>query len=437
MFATMRAAVQDAFAVIGQAGRLLVGHWPVLLAILFAGEAGRYAALWAAVEVSDISGTLGVLILALGPLAAVSALIAALYALRHSLPSLGLDPDPPGDRDHAVGSAPRTDGARGILGVLSGVMVPFLAIYASYGYLAEDIFRFVNAAVAAEMFDVDVFLGTEEYDAERTALATGWAAMVVVAVAIVVRHGLGMLAQRRHVRGLAWAAAYVEVLWLATLARMLAAHQEAAMTWVEGRSVVQGVVDLWESAVAVAGPVGAAFDAVVGRLLDLLGSADALLVVPVAWLAVGAVVYGHELGEPVRREPRHRRVQPRVTARAGRMGQPVRRVGNRLTGGLGDRFGALGIGFRRLAVAGLRPMLLFAVAFVVAQRLEHLVSLGLRNLLGPVPLDTYLAFAPQLTMVAHVVGTVVVVCLLAAAIDRVLDRGARPPNVQPAVSRGR
>ncbi|SED64998.1 hypothetical protein [Jiangella alba] len=413
---TLRAAAADLFAVLGRAGRLLARHWPVLLAILFAGEAGRYAALWAAVELSEFSGTLGVLVLVLGPLAAVSALIAALYALRHSLPSLQVSADAASGEDGRQHAS--------VVSVLGSVMIPFLAIYASYGYLSEDVFRFVNTAVADELFNnPDLLLGTGEVDQNRTALATGWLAMALVAIAIVLRYGLGILAQRRPMRWIPWVAAYVEVLWLVTLARMLASHQEAAFAWLEERAVTQAVADGWRSVVSFFGPVGDAVDTGSRWLLDLLGDADSLLVIPVAWLTVGAVVYGQQLREPERRrQASHRRQRGGL---AGRMHAPARQVGNELTGGLGERFGALASGLRRLAVAGLAPMLLFALAFVIAQRLEYAVELIWRELLGPLPLGAYLAFVPHTGMVSHVVGTVAVVCLLGAAIDRVLARATR------------
>lgn len=427
---TVRSAVVDLFAVLLRAVQLLARHWPVLLAILFAGEAGRYAALWAAIELSDIHGTLGVLVLVLGPLAAVSALIAALYALRHSLPSLRAASDggsggtASGDGDRgSVGGPTGKGGGPGVLNVLASVMVPFLAIYASYGFLSEDVFRFVNAAVTDELFSVDALLGTEEIDVDRTALATGWVAMVVVLVALVLRYGLGVLGRRRRIPGLPWVAAYVEVLWLVTLARMLAAHQEAAIEWIQGRSVVRTVLDAWNSLVAAAGPVGEAVDTAVRWLFELLSSADALLVIPVAWLTVGAVVYGQQLREPERPAPKRRRPRGQLV---GRVPAPVKQVGSQLTGGIANRFGALAAALRRLALAGLGPMLLFALAFVIAHRLEYAVDLAWRELLGPMPLGTYLAFAPHTGMVSHVIGTVAVVCLLGAAIDRVLGRGVRP-----------
>ncbi|PZF80840.1 hypothetical protein [Jiangella anatolica] len=415
---TLRSAGADLFVVVGRAGRLLVRHWPVLLAILFAGEAGRYAALWAAVEISDHNSTLGVLVLVLGPLAAVSALIAALYALRHSLPSLQATADEATADEGADEKRPTS-----VVTVLGSVMIPFLAIYASYGYLSEDVFRFVNTAVADELFNnPDLLLGTGEADPNRTALATGWLAMALVAIAIVLRYGLTVLAQRKPMRWIPWVAAYVEVLWLVTLARMLVSHQDAAIRWVSERPAVEALADWWRTVIDFFGPVGSAIDAGSRWLLELLGQADALLVIPVAWLTVGAVVYGQQLRDPERRTASHRRPRGGLVRR---MHAPARQVGNELTGGLGDRFGALAGGLRRLAVAGLAPMLLFALAFVVAQRLEYAVDLLWRELIGPLPLGAYLAFGPHTSMVSHVIGTVAVVCLLGAAIDRVLDRGTR------------
>ncbi|NDL59459.1 hypothetical protein [Phytoactinopolyspora mesophila] len=403
-----RTAVSDLFAVFTRAGRLLIRHWPVVLAILFAGEAARYAAIWAAVELSDLSGTLGVLVLAFAPLAAASALIGALYSIRHSLPSLSA----------------ATSGARGTAGIaaLTGsVLVPFLAIYASYGFLDEDVFRFVNTAVADELFDVDVLLGTGTIDPNRTALATGRVAVLLVLIALTLRFALEALGRRRHVRGLVWMAAYVEALWLITLARMLSAHAGTVVGQIKELPAVQVIADLWHPLLAAAGPLADVFRQIAEVVPPLLGSADTLIVVPLAWLALGAIVYESFLDEPQRRGAAHR--APPRRHLASRMPPPIRAVGRELNSGLSQRFGEISTGLRRLAMAGLPPVLLFAIVFIAAQRLEQVLNLAWRQILGPMPLDTALAFAPHTSMVSHAVGTVVVVCLLGAAIDRFLGRG--------------
>jgi hypothetical protein len=416
----VRAAASDVAAVSAHTVRLLCRHWPVVLAILLAGEAGRHGAIWAAVELSKISGTIGILALAFGPLAAVCALIAALYALRHSLPSL---------------SAVTGRGATGVVAVIGGVLVPFLAIYASHGLLDDDVFRFVNTAVADELFHVDVLLGTGTIDPHRTALATGRAAVLLVFVALALRFGLEALGRHRRVPGLVWVAAYVEALWLITLARVLNAHAGAAFGWLRELPPVQIFAELWHRLVAATGPLAEAVQRVAERIPALLGSADTLVIVPLAWLALGAIVYGGFLNEPDR--PAAHRATPRRRI-ADRLPPPIRAIGREFSSGMSERFGEISTGLRRLAVAGLAPVLLFAIVFVAAQRLEHVLNLAWRNVLGPMPLDTWLAFSPHISMVSHAVGTTVMVCLLGAAIERFLGyrHHSLPPVTTPPERRG-
>ncbi|NEE00910.1 hypothetical protein [Phytoactinopolyspora halotolerans] len=414
--ATVQTSVADVGTVLGRAARLLWRHWPVVLAILLAGEAARHAALWAAVELSDISGTLGVLVLVLAPLSAVSALIAALYALRHSLRCARL-------RTPFDAVTPGT-GGRGTARVIAGVLVPFLVIYESYGYLSEDIFRFVNSAVADELFGVDAFLGTETIDTDRTALATGWMALLVVATALVLRFGLGVLARRRRGTGLMWAIAYLEALWLVTLARILIAHVDAAAVRLRQSPAVRTIVDGWLDLVAAAGPVGDVIHRGVRGVPALMGSVDAVIVAPLAWLAVGAVVYGRGLGEPVRPPGAHRGA--RADPLAVGLPAPVRAAGRELATTVTEPFGDVGAALRRLARTGPAVIAMFALAFMAAQRLEYVLDLAWREILGPMPLGTMLAFSPHTSMISHAVATTVVVCLLAAAVDHVLEHDATP-----------
>ncbi|WP_165368275.1 hypothetical protein, partial [Phytoactinopolyspora endophytica] len=402
--------------------------------ILLAGEAGRYGALWAAVELSDIHGPLGVLVLALGPLAVVSALIAALYALRHSLRSVSdtasisntvsVSDTASVSVSDAVSAAPSAPvgSSGGAAQTIGRVLVPFLVIYESYGYLEDDVFRFVNTAVADEMFDVDVLLGTDTIDPNRTALATGWAAMLVVAVALVLRFGFSALVHHRRITSLVWVIAYLEALWLATLARTLVAHVGAAFRWLRENAAVQMAIDGWHGVVAATGPLADAINRAVAWMVALIGSVDTVIVAPLAWLAVGAVVYGRELGEPVRRMAAHR--AGKDDRLSTRVPQPVRAAAQELTSTVTEPFGDVGAGLRRLALAGLMPLALFTVSFMAAQRLEHVLNLAWREILGPMPLGTMLAFSPHMAMVSHAIGTTVVVCLLGATIDWVFDRGS-------------
>ncbi len=133
---------------------------------------------------------------------------------------------------------------------------------------------------------------------------------------------------------------------------------------------------------------------------------------PIAWLTVGAVVFGRELVPPSGTD-RHRRWRERIPRWADRgIVEATRSVA--------DRFGALARGVRLLAVAGLLPMLLFCVAFLLADQAGTLVDEAVRALVGPHEGTTVIYLSPILAILGEVTRNVVVVCLLAAALGRVV-----------------
>jgi hypothetical protein len=99
-------------------------------------------------------------------------------------------------------------------------------------------------------------------------------------------------------------------------------------------------------------------------------------------------------------------------------------VSGEVFGDVRERFAGLTGGLRQLAIAGLAPMLIFALAFLASARLEDALNMLARRLIGPQELDTWLAFSPHVDTVTRAVGLTVTMCLLAAAVDRVLSRGS-------------
>jgi hypothetical protein len=408
----VREAFAGTFAVVLAGVRLWFRHWPVLLTLALLGGAGRMAALWGATEASDRNNTLGVLVLVLAPLASVTAIVLMLHVLRHSLPHIASAAD---------GAAPenRTTGReRRLLDVLASVLVPFLAVYASYGFLREDIDRYINSAVADEFLNnAEIFYNPgNAIDTDRFVFATGWLAVGIVAGAIVLRWGLARLEGARGWLWLGFAGAYVEVLWLTTLAAHLSVYKDKVWDWVESRKGVDIFAGWWLDLLDRIGPLANPVDSATDWLFGVLGDFDAIVVIPVSWLTVGAVVYGHRLVPP----PPPPRREPRIMAAVPK---PVRRWGAEVLGDVRERFTALTGGIRQLAIAGLAPMLIFGLAFLASARLEDLLNVAARRLMGPQELDTWLAFSPHVATVTRAVGLTVTMCLLAAAVDRVLSRG--------------
>ncbi|GGB96060.1 hypothetical protein [Cellulomonas carbonis] len=415
LLARSRDLVGDSVSVVVAGARLWAGHWPLLLTVALLGGAGRMGAIWGAIEVSEVSPTLGFAVLALAPLSSVAAIVVMLHLLRDALPSLA-----------AAGAVRAPDDVtsrreRHVVDVLASVLVPFLAVYASYGLLAEDRFRYQNGILGREFY-TDGVLGGGTFDGERFFAATGVAEVVLVAVAVVLRWGLARLDGRLASRGrprprpLAFGGAYVEVFWMTALAGVLVHYKDRAWAWAESRRAVDVVVDAWLRVLDVLGPLGRPVDTVVDGLLGVVAAVDGLVVVPVAWLAVGAVVYGHRLAAPPRRV--------RTLPGAARVPVVVRRwgldVADQVVGDLRSRFSALASGLRQLAVAGLGPMLVFALVFLVVGGLEDALAVGVRQVVGPQDLWTWLSFAPHVETVTRAVGLTVTAALLAAAVDRVL-----------------
>ncbi len=414
----------DLGAVVSHGARLWVRTWPLLLVISLLATAGRHAAGWAAVNAATVNNTLGWAVLVLAPLSMVAGIVAMLHVLRRDLPALAAIGRSHGPDDTTSGHE------RGLVDVLASVFVPFLALYASYGLLAEDRSRFLNTAAYRQFIENGFSLTGDGPDASFVDLATGWALVAVVVVAVVLRWLLGRWEGRSHRRVLAFAGAYVEAFWLLAVATFASQFLDGAWAWIESRRAVSIVLDWWLTFLDALGPVARPVDAVVDTVAGVLGNLDDLVVIPLAWLTVGAVVYGHKLAALPKSTPR---VRPSAWQRVP---QPVRRLtieaAAPVVGDVRGRFTALVDGLRRLAVAGLGPMLVFALAFLVATRIEEGILLLGRAVSGPQDVDTWLAFAPMVSSVATAVGLTVTMALLAAGVDRILAGQASVP-AQPTL----
>ena len=418
----MSTSVRDIPHVLLTAGRLIVRHWPALLTLAFLGVALRAGSLWAAVQVSDHSAFLGQLILVATPLGYLLPIIAMLYLCRDSLEHVGA-------LASAEGPTATTERReRRLVDVAVSMLVPFLAVYVSYGLVKADRDRFVNEATFAEFNRFSLSKDVDYDFAGRVGLYPLQVVAIIVAVAWVLRWTLGRIEHRTRFLALAFVGALVEVYYTGQVAQQSLGLKSYGTSWVETRRATTGIVDVYDGAVGRLGWVGHPIDAATTWLFDVVGSFDAVIVVPVAWLTVGSVVLGHKLSPP----------QPRVRPdRFARVPVRVRKVAGSLLGDIQERWSAFWGGLRLLAAAGLLPMLAFGLVFLLAIRLPALVSELVRLLVGPTETSTWLAFSPMESGLGLALSMAITAPLLAAAVDWLVAARVTSPHVdEPEVNAG-
>jgi hypothetical protein len=414
---TLRSALADAVAVLATAGRLIVAHWPVLIALGLAGYIGRELAMRAAARASDINGVLGFLVLVFAPLSTLTALVLMLRTLRSSLPWLRMAVATSTEATVVAGGRPRK-----LFNYLGSVLVPFLAVYASYGYLKQDISDYLYRVLMRQNYfeKVDIF--------RHLPFTLGTTLITVVVVAIGLRWLLSRFEGRPHLAWLGIFGAYVEVLWITLVAAALTQFRGTATTWIEDRRVIHWIQDGWSSAVEKFGPLAAPSRSIVSWLGETLGSVDAVIVVPLAWLTVGAVVYGHKLAPP---SPSGSVLFMRAARKWLIIPKPLRRAGSELTADIRDRFTPLVHGLRVVIRAGLAPMLLFCLAFLLAQAASTWLWELERLIIGPQDINVvWRAVDGPLGVFNDLVATVLLACLLSAAVDRVLRTDRPAPGLR-------
>lgn len=403
-----RGALVDAVSVVVVGLRLALAHLPTLLVIFLTGAAVRNGVLWVCVELSDKHSTAAGFLLPLAPMATLTAIVLMLRQVARGLSWASFG--------SAAGAGTEQPGrVSPYLDLLASALVPFLTVYAAQGYLKDDLRAYFNAAAYEEFRgSAGAFYGVRA-DVDRTAIATGTVLVAIVAIALVVRFLIGRFdLPARHV-GWGLVAAYVEVVWLFLLAGTFTQYQKGAWRWVEERRFVEWVDDRWMSLVDLVGPLGRPLQAVADVVGHVLSDADAVLIIPIAWLTVGAVALGQRIETPTER--RHRFI---AEERLRRVPVAVRRVSHEATADIRGRFSGLGSAIRLLAVGGLLPMLMFCLVFIIARQAGNLVLELWRAVVGPMAADTAVAFSPYVSVLSDAVYSVLLVGLLAAAVDRVV-----------------
>ena len=385
--------MRDVPAVLLTAARILWRLWPALLTIALLGAAVRSAALWAAVRISDVQGQLGLVVLLLAPLGYLTAMVWMLKLCRREVPGLAAEVE------EQTEIAPTERRRLKLVDVAVSVLVPFMLAYESYGLLATDLERFRNAAAFAEFQSID-FFGDNDLDfGGRLGIYPLQIALMIVAVAWVVRWALGQVERRVHVLAIAFVGAFVELFYTHQLAGQIVVIRLRGEEWVRDRVAWGWLQDAYAWIVDALGPVAGAFTWTLDAVGTLTGSLDAVVLLPIAWLTFGAVVLGYTLLDTS---------EPRVEKRGflHSLWRDVR-----------ERWASLAGGLKLLTTAGLAPMLVFSLVFLLAIRIPPLLTEVVRVLIGPQEFSLAYAISPAIVGLGFALSMAVTAPLLAAAID--------------------
>lgn len=220
---------------------------------------------------------------------------------------------------------------------------------------------------------------------------------------------------------------------------MLLAQLDRAQTWAEGRVFVDWFIDTGETALGWLGPVATLLGLAWSLVVALVSDIDALVVVPLAWLTTGAVIYGGTLASRTLTIAHRRLDRPvaqvtRARERVSLLPQPVQgwlaAIGTTLFG----RFITLWGGLRTLAVGGVVPMVLFCLAFLVSRYAESATAELIRWILGPRSASDMVALTSYVTIASTAVSMLLQVTLVAAAVDRLLISARRQAAARPDTS---
>lgn len=405
--------VRSGLHVVTDAARLLARHWPALVAVAVLAEVLRELSLRAALVVAPVSGVLGMLVLCLAPLASVIGIVVMLHVMRRE-------------------EGGRLD-VRALVRSIGSVLVPYLVIYEFYGGLSDDWQRYIDQAALDHAIAAGSGVTTSEPVPE------GFAGVVVITVcgALVLRTVLERLARRSAARApttsagtrAAWwriAAGYFEVVWIVVGAFTVTALLGTVRDWWTTRTVVVSLRTWWQDVVEQVEALRVLADAVAPVTSFLVAGIVTGLVVPLAWLTLGTIVYGVEAIDVV--DPEHLTADD---ATAGRTTRVVDRF-NRTLGTTrartawqfmldpGRRFGGLVGAVGMLWRSRWGAVLLFCIAFAVLTLVQQAVLGAAGAVLGQPGIAVWRAVVGPLETVARIAVQVLTTALLAAAADSLL-----------------
>jgi hypothetical protein len=361
--------------------------------VRLAGWAGNYEALW------------GLLILPLAVLVKLASYVGMFLAVRPALShfdrleALALS-TPAGATVPVNQSFAQRWGST----VLTG-LIPFLVIYMAWGMIYDDTVAYGHAST-------DQF-GAEGATDRPYAISIGVMSISFVVIAFVLRLVLGRFSKKLP----AWVgifSAYLEAAWLITAVLALKDILAGVPEWLSTRRMFGWLVDGW----AALRESFAWFAAIGDAIAWVLAAIGDVLVQPLAWLALAAIVYARALP---RRAPategRAARIRDAAAQRWRRAPRPVRKLGESLSSGFRERWEPIATALSLIWRNGPLQLGVYILAFAFVTAGTQWLYRGVYTVLGPHEIGWWIGMSDPIVLLVTAISLPLQIVVVAAAFD--------------------
>ncbi|WP_157677100.1 hypothetical protein [Auraticoccus monumenti] len=250
---------------------------------------------FASVLLGPVSQVVATLVFVVGVLALVTSLVLMIHALEPRLRAPAtVSTDEPQDLETASVTVPRlVFQAQRRLPVVAAVIGPFLAVYAVWGLIDEQ----VNLLFSYN----NVLRGADQIDYWSVSLTRVTFYLVLAAVTFVLKRLVDAVQRRVQRSGVAVLALLLEGLWVFASFLALAAAASDLRGWIGTRRVVVGVQSRWNALLDALPdwrlPFELTLPEALAGMVDLvwrtvLPGLSTTILLPLVWLALTATVFG-------------------------------------------------------------------------------------------------------------------------------------------------
>lgn len=384
-------------SILARAGRLAAAHWPALLAWFLAGWLARYLLIELAAWVGASTLLGGLLIMPLAILARLISFVAMFLVLRPGMPNL------------QAAKGAEQNATSGFLPALLASILPFFAFYAAWGFLRDDMHQYSRGAI--ENFTAQNAFTTGTSFSEIDQLSFDAITISLIVVAFAGRWALARYASRLP-RWCALIGVYLEAIWVFMSVYLIADVIGTITTWFDTRQAMVWLDDMRGWLAEFASPLIWVWD----TAARAVGEVGVLVLLPLAWLTIAGVIYGHALPARTVAAPAP------LTAARQRYEHTVPAWLRRRLGDLGmqfvRRFRPVWRAMRTIWHAGAIPMGVYILAYTIVAALHGWLTWGIIAAIGPHDLRTFWMIVDALIAFAvMLVLEPVRVTLVAAAYD--------------------